>query len=449
MRVWIKGHISAALPARFTTNEHSRRLYDAEIAGLATAFRVRLCAVAVIAVWLLVSTAWPRNMYYLAVSLAFLALSYIPYAMRHHRAAWPIKLVCTVVDVALITSTILLPPFGDFALDWPVQTRTRGAEYLYVILLLAESALTYSPILVMWTGSVIVAVWSFGIGTIYSFADTARLAEGRKLTETEALDWYLSPNFVSISQAIIQVVTTVLFTLILAIAVLRSRNTLIAQIKESAARESLALYVSPDLAQAMSDETASDFGVPSMRKVAVMFVDIVGFTQMSEGRSPERALALLRSFQERGCSVIFKYNGTLDKFLGDGFMATFGGVDPKSDAAELAVTCAFDLLDTFAEWNTKRAARDAEPVHVSIGLHFGDVIVGDVGTSERKEFTVIGDVVNVASRLERATREMAGMLLVSDSCLEAAGGVPSGRSFSQSLTVDIKGRHGSVDAHLA
>ena len=448
MREWLRGYIFAAVPGRFTTDDHSRRLYDAELAGLATAFRVRLCAVTVIAIWLLVSTSWPRNLYYLAVSLAFLALSYIPYAMRRHRAAWPIKLVCTVVDVALITSTILLPPLGDFALDWPVQTRTRGAEYLYVILLLAESALTYSPILVVWTGSVIVAAWSFGIGIIYNLADTARLSEGRRLTETQALEWFLSPYFVSITQVTIQVVTTVLFTLILAIAVLRSRNALIAQIKESAVRESLALYVSPDVANAMSDETTSDFGVPSKRKVAVMFVDIVGFTRMSEGRSPERALALLRSFQERGCSVIFRYEGTLDKFLGDGFMATFGGVEPKTDAAELALACAFDLLDTYAEWNAKRIARGAEPVYVSIGLHFGDVIVGNVGTSERKEFTVIGDVVNVASRLERATREMQASLLVSDACLDAAGGVPPGRSFSRTLPVDIKGRHGSVSAHL-
>jgi adenylate cyclase len=448
MLEWLHFQLAAALPGHATWNEQSKRLHDAEIAGLATAFRVRLCAVAVIALWLLVSTVWPRNLYYLSASFAFLALSYIPFAMRHHPAAWPIKLACTVLDVALVTSVILLPPLGDFASDWPVQTRTRGPEFLYVLLLLAESALTYSPILVLWTGGVIAAVWSFGIRSIYGRPDTVRFADAGDLTEMQALERFLNPYFVGLTQMWVQMVTTVLFTLILAIAVLRSRNTLIAQIKDNAARESLSLYVSPDVAHAMGDG-APDFGAPSKRDVAVMFVDIVGFTRMAETRSPERALALLRSFQERGCAVIFACDGTLDKFLGDGFMATFGGLDEEADAAQRALTCAFDLLDTYAEWNAKRAVRGAEPVPVAIGLHFGEVIVGNVGTSERREFTVIGDVVNVASRLEKATRTLKARLLVSDACLAAAGTLPEGRSFARSVTVDIKGGDRSLHAHLA
>lgn len=448
MLEWLQLQLSAALPGRSTSDEQSRRLHDAELAGLATAFRVRLCAVAVIALWLLISTAWPRNIYYLSVSLTFLALSYIPYATRRHPAAWTIKLACTILDVALITSTILLPPFGDFASDWPIQTRTRGPEFLYVLLLLAESALTYSPILVVWTGGIIIAVWSFGINTIYDRVDTVRFTDAGDLTEMQALGRFLDPYFVGLTQMWVQVVTTGLFTLFLAIAVLRSRNTLIAQIKDNAVRESLARYVSPDVAHAMGDGVSS-FGAPSKRAVAVMFVDIVGFTRMAEKRSPEQALALLRSFQKRGCDVLFACGGTLDKFLGDGFMATFGGVEPQPDAGGRALSCAFDLLDAYAAWNAKRLLRGAEPVRVAIGLHFGEVIVGNVGTSERREFTVIGDVVNVASRLERATRDLEGRLVVSDACLQAAGGIPPGRSFTRMLTVDIRGRDHPVRAHLA
>jgi adenylate cyclase len=145
-----------------------------------------------------------------------------------------------------------------------------------------------------------------------------------------------------------------------------------------------------------------------------MFVDIVGFTPIAEKRLPEHTLELLRSFQERGCAVIFQCGGTLDKFLGVGFMATFGGVEQQPDAAERALSFAFGLLDTYAALNTQRASRGAEPIRVAIGLHFGEVTVGNVGTSERREFTVIGDVVNVASRLERATHDLQGRLVVSD-----------------------------------
>lgn len=154
-----------------------------------------------------------------------------------------------------------------------------------------------------------------------------------------------------------------------------------------------------------------------------------------------------RSFQERGCEVIFDHGGTLDKFIGDGLMATFGGVEKQSDAAERALACAFALVDTYSAWDKKRTARGLEPVKVSIGLHFGEVIIGNVGTSSRREFTVIGDVVNVASRLERATRDMEEGLLVSDACVSAAGSITAGRSFSRGVTLDIKGRHGSIDAH--
>jgi adenylate cyclase len=447
MLEWLHLQLSAALPGRSTSDEQSKRLHDAELAGLATAFRMRLCAVAIIVLWLLVSTAWPRNIYYLSISLAFLALSYIPYALRHHPAAWTIKLACTVLDVALITSTILLPPFGGFATDWPIQTRTRGPEFLYVLLLLAESALTYSPILVVWTGGIIIAIWTFGITSIYERVDTVRFSDAGDLTEMQALERFLNPFFVGLTQMWMQMVTTGLFTLFLAIAVLRSRNTLIAQIKDSSVRQSLARYVSPDVASAMGDGIPS-FGAPSKREVAVMFVDIVGFTRMAEKRSPEQVLALLRSFQGRGCAVLFPCGGTLDKFLGDGFMATFGGVEQHDDAALRALNCAFDLLDAYATWNAKRTLRGAEAIRVAIGLHYGEVIVGDVGTNERREFTVIGDVVNVASRLERATRDLAGRLVVSDACLQAAGGVPPGRSFSRTLTVDIRGRDHSVRAHL-
>lgn len=356
--------------------------------------------------------------------------------------------LATVHDVALVSATILLPPPGDFASDWPVQTRTRGPEFLYVLLLLAEAALTYSPILVVWTGGVIVTAWSFGVSRIYNRPDTLSFEDAGEMTDLQALERFLDPYFVGLTSMRVQLVTTLLFTFFLAVAVLRSRKTLIAQIKDNAVRKSLALFVSPDVAQAVSDETASDFGTPSKRDVAVMFIDIVGFTKMAENRKPEEALALLSSFQERGCESIFHYGGTLDKFLGDGLMATFGGVDDQADAPERALSCAFALLDTYSAWSDKRASRGQEPVRVSIGLHFGEVIAGNVGTKDRREFTVIGDVVNVASRLERATREANGRLLVSDACLQAAGGAPAGRRFADALTVDIKGRHGSIYAHI-
>ena len=118
---------------------------------------------------------------------------------------------------------------------------------------------------------------------------------------------------------------------------------LLAQVQAEVLRSDLARYVSPDVADALVHQTSSDFGVPATRNVAVLFADIVGFTAHNERLSPDRTFALLRSFQERSSQVVFRHQGTLDKYLGDGFMATFGSLREEGDVAARAIACAFDL----------------------------------------------------------------------------------------------------------
>ncbi len=125
----------------------------------------------------------------------------------------------------------------------------------------------------------------------------------------------------------------------------------------------------------------------------MLFADMVGFTGLSEDLEPERAFALLRGFRERSCKVVFRHAGTLDKFLGDGFMATFGGLDGRGDGAARAVACAVDLQREIDAWTAKRAARGAPPIRVAVGVHCGPVVIGNIGADQRIEFTVIGDVV--------------------------------------------------------
>ncbi len=110
------------------------------------------------------------------------------------------------------------------------------------------------------------------------------------------------------------------------------------------------------MADALAARVGSGFGRPTTRTVAILFADIVGFTRLTETLPPERTFALLRSFQERSCSVVFKHGGTLDKYLGDGFMATFGSIEHQTDAAASALACAFALLQEIERWNEE--ARD-------------------------------------------------------------------------------------------
>jgi adenylate cyclase len=120
-------------------------------------------------------------------------------------------------------------------------------------------------------------------------------------------------------------------------------------------------------------------------------------------------------------SAVFDHHGTLDKFLGDGLMATFGNPDPGAHDASNALRCGRAMLANIELWNQEREAAGAEPIHVSVGLHYGTVILGDIGSERRLEYAVLGDTVNVASRLEELTRSLGVRMAMSGELAAAIG----------------------------
>ena len=317
----------------------ARSVRAAELSGAACAFWMRALAVLVVSAWLVYSVSWPRDLYYLSIAAAFFVLGYLPYRWRRHRHAEAIKLAFGCLDVVLVTTAILMPPPAGLSVDWPIQTRLRGQEFLYLLLLLAEAALTYSPLRVLWTGLSIALVWTVGVQLVYARPDTTRFADlagDGPLAMGAILRTYLHPTFVGLTAWWTQVVVTMLFTAILALAVWRARRTLVAQVQAEVVHADLARYVSPDVADALAAQAPSGFGAPVTRTVAVLFADIIGFTAHAAELTPEQTFALLRSFQQRCCRIVFRHGGTLDKFLGDGLMATFGALADEPDAAARA-----------------------------------------------------------------------------------------------------------------
>lgn len=424
---------------------------QAEQEGLVFAFRARSFAVAAMTLWLLESTAWPRNAYYLSLAVTLFLFGLAPFLLRRHRHAVPIKLAFVVLDVVLVTAAVLTPPPAGLAVDWPVQTRTRGPEFLFLLMLLGEAALTYSPLRVLWTGVSIAVVWSAGIAAVYLLPSTTSLTDllgSRHASDLEALHAFLTPTVVSLTGAATQVIAALILTVLLALAVLRSRRHLLAQVRAEALKSDLARYVSPDVADALTARVAQGFGDPVEREVAVLFADIVGFTGVTESLPPSRTFALLRSFQERSSATVVAHRGTIDKYLGDGLMATFGALQDEDDAPARAIACAGELLDAIERWNAKRGLRDAAPIRVAVGVHCGTVTVGNLGSTQRLEFTVVGDVVNVASRLEKAARELDCTLVVSDACLRAAGAAVVPARIERSFDLRIRGRDAPLLVHL-
>jgi adenylate cyclase len=455
----IVGFVSSTLEGLQSLRSHGNSqvrlqasIQQAELEGLQFAFYARLTAIIVVSVWLVWLVPWPRDLYYGTYAFGFFLLGYIPYRLRHHRHGEAIKLGFIVLDVALVTAAILVPPPASLGNEWPIQTRLRGQEFLYVLLLLGEAALTYSPRRVLWTGVSILVIWSIGVFTIYSQPDTLRfndVATEGTLTSSAVLDLSFQPTFVGLTAWYTQLVATSLFTLLITLAVWRSRRTLLNQVEAEVVRADLARYVSPDVAEALTRRGETAFGDPATRTVAVLFADIVGFTKLTEPLSPERTFALLRSFQERSCAIVFRQGGTLDKYLGDGFMATFGSIDEQPDASSRALACAFELQQEIERWSRKRSGRGADPLRLSIGIHSGPVTVGNLGGRERIEFTVVGDVVNVASRLEEVTRELGGSIIASEDCIRAAGDPEWLTRFQSSHQVQLRGRQRGLLVHIA
>ena len=169
-------------------------------------------------------------------------------------------------------------------------------------------------------------------------------------------------------------------------------------------------HVSPAVVERLLAQQADP---PSeMRRVCVLFLDIRGFTAMTRVRPADETVALLNDFFADMIEIVDRHHGIINKFLGDGFLALFGAPLEDPRAAANALAAARGMLQAVEVWN---AARPGQPLRIGIGIHIGDAVTGTVGSPQRKEYTVIGDTVNLAARLEQLTKETGSQLLISGS----------------------------------
>ena len=152
-----------------------------------------------------------------------------------------------------------------------------------------------------------------------------------------------------------------------------------------------------------------------LQEITMLFSDIRGFTAMSERRPPEEVVTTLNEYFEDMVEVLFKHQGTPDKFVGDEIIGLFGAPIPIDDAPFKAICCALDMLQCLKEFNQTRAMKNLDPLHIGIGINTGKVITGAIGSTQALNYTAIGDAMNVASRLVNLAKP--GEIIISDATL--------------------------------
>jgi adenylate cyclase len=190
-------------------------------------------------------------------------------------------------------------------------------------------------------------------------------------------------------------------------------------------RRNLMRYFSPEVAERVMNTNAPGLD-DRVQTCAILFIDLVGFTGVNERLSPNEAMDLLRGFYRLVESAVLDHGGIVDKFMGDGAMAVFGIITPMPDDAAHALKAARHLATAMDGLNADLAAAGLTTLKIALGLHIGPVLIGDTGGTRQFTYTVTGDPVNVASRLQHVTRELGVTIAASDAIIEAARSAEGG-----------------------
>lgn len=348
----------------------------------------------------------------------------------------PVQFVSIAVDMAVLTLTI-----WSFHLQYgvPPSVYLKAPTLLYVFILIALRAMRMDADQVIFSGFCAIV----GYGALVGYAiDAAGM-------DMITRDWakYMTSDSILIGAEIDKLLAISIVTGVLAVVVTRARRMLLVAAAERHAAEELSRFFPAQVANAIREADLGREDLAVRREAAVLMVDLRGFSEMSTTMAPKQTLALISEYQSLVVPVIHRHGGSVDKYLGDGILATFGAIEPRPDFARDALAALRDILAEGAAWEQRRRY-DGEPApRIVAALDIGRLTLGVVGADGRLEFTIIGHVVNRVAKLEKHARALRARGLATQRALTAACGddQPDGLNVDMRRGETVPGVAGEID----
>jgi len=289
----------------------------------------------------------------------------------------------------------------------------KNTQFTYIFVLIALRALRFEPLWVVLSGLTAALGWSIIVW------------QTLQKTGMNAITWdyvtYASTRSIYLGAEFNKVLSVLLVTGIIALVVRHAKEILRQAVTQAVAATDLSRFF--DMAvvnKIIGSETVLKAGYGETRQATILFIDLRGFTKASETLSPSNLIEILGDYQRLLVPIIQKHNGAIDKFLGDGIMASFGAVIPSDTCAADALNAVEDLIMAVNEWSEIRRKQGAVPFSIGIGLAFGEIIFGVIGQEGHLEYTVIGEAANLAAKLEKQNKiEQTQALTTSDTLMKA------------------------------
>jgi len=367
---------------------------------------------------------WALGLYYL-FTLKRLSLAY------RNALTSRFLTISVIADIGLLMVLI-----WSFHIQYmqPASFYLKAPTVLYVFIFISLRSLRFDPRYILIAGGTASLGWMALTGYVL-------WSEGGESMITRDYVTYLTSNSILIGAEIDKIIAIVLVSLVLAIAVMRAKRSFIRAVSDEIAARDLSRFVSPEIADRITHaEHQIKPGDGEAVVATVMFTDIEGFSTVSEKLSPKELATMLNEYFTETNAVISRFGGVITQFEGDAMLITFNAVKPDPEHALNAVRTAL----TIQEISATRVYSFGGKLKTRCGINSGEIVIGAIGSEDRLTFTVHGDNVNIAARLEPLNKQYGSYILASEETVKSCGDHADIPAWTPRGEVTVRGRESPV-----